>query len=141
MSGNAKDARHSAVSDSRPARGLAGPILLSNGQLIDRLNSLTNSQIDIKVYVLEVDKTAQSHSRAADQLRSRCEGRRLQTLRAPRFPFFEVPQGPGHALNVGPFYRTIGIALDAQPHDARRPRLACSRAPIWQRVPEQRRHF
>jgi pilus assembly protein CpaC len=41
-------------------RGLAGPFLASNGKVIDRLASETTSQIDVKVYVLEVDKTANS---------------------------------------------------------------------------------
>ena len=60
VSGNAKDAVTAQAILDR-ARGLAGPYLASNGQLIDRLNSLSTSQIDIKVYVLEVDKTAQSN--------------------------------------------------------------------------------
>ena len=60
VSGNANDAVTAQAILDR-ARGLAGPYLASNGQLIDRINSLNNSQIDIKVYVLEVDKTAQSN--------------------------------------------------------------------------------
>src|SRR5580700_7273039 len=55
VSGNATDAVTAQAILDR-ARGLAGPYLASNGQLIDRLNSLGNSQIDIKVYVLEVDR-------------------------------------------------------------------------------------
>src|SRR5579871_193933 len=60
VSGNATDAVTAQAILDR-ARGLAGPYLATNGQLIDRLNSINNSQIDIKVYVLEVDKTAQSN--------------------------------------------------------------------------------
>ena len=60
VSGNATDAVTAQAILDR-ARGLAGPYLASNGQLIDRLNSLTDSLIDIKVYVLEVDKTATSN--------------------------------------------------------------------------------
>ncbi|MEO6834350.1 MAG: pilus assembly protein N-terminal domain-containing protein [Candidatus Tumulicola sp.] len=109
VSGNAKDAVTAQAILDR-ARGLAGPYLASNGQLIDRLNSLTNSQIDIKVYVLEVDKTAQSNlglqlNSAVPQL-----GQPVPLLAGPSFPFFEVPQGVGKGLNFGPFYRTIGLA-------------------------------
>ena len=41
-------------------RGLAGPFLSTNGKVIDRLASETTSQVDVKVYILEVDKTASS---------------------------------------------------------------------------------
>jgi len=41
-------------------RGLAGPFLATNGKVIDRLASETTSQVDVKVYILEVDKTATS---------------------------------------------------------------------------------
>jgi Flp pilus assembly secretin CpaC len=109
VSGNAKDAVTAQAILDR-ARGLAGPYLASNGQLIDRLNSLTNSQIDIKVYVLEVDKTAQSN--LGLQLNSSIPtlGNPVPTIATPSFPLFEQVQGIGHALNIGPFYRTIGIA-------------------------------
>ena len=109
VSGNAKDAVTAQAILDR-ARGLAGPYLASNGQLIDRLNSLTNSQIDIKVYVLEVDKTAQSN--LGLQLNSSIPtlGNPVPTIATPSFPLFEQAQGIGHALNIGPFYRTIGIA-------------------------------
>lgn len=110
VSGNAKDAVTAQAILDR-AKGLAGPYLSSNGQLIDRLNSLNNSQIDIKVYVLEVDKTAQSN--LGLQLNSSIPQSGtggVPQIGGPLFPFFEVPQLPGRALNVGPFYRTIGLA-------------------------------
>lgn len=40
--------------------GLAGPYLKSDGKVIDRLAMDATSQVDVKVDVLEVDKTAQS---------------------------------------------------------------------------------
>jgi len=40
--------------------GLAGPYLAADGKVIDRLGVDQTSQVDVKVYVLEVDKTAQS---------------------------------------------------------------------------------
>lgn len=109
VSGNAKDAVTAQAILDR-ARGLAGPYLASNGQLIDRINSLTNSQIDIKVYVLEVDKTAQSNLGLQLNSTIPTSGQSVPTLGGPIFPFFEVPQLPGRGLNVGPFYRTIGLA-------------------------------
>ena len=41
-------------------RSLSGKYLRNDGKVIDRLGVQTSSQVDIKVYVLEVDKTAQS---------------------------------------------------------------------------------
>jgi pilus assembly protein CpaC len=41
-------------------RGLAGPYLSADGKIIDRLALDTVSTVDVKVYVLEVDRTAQS---------------------------------------------------------------------------------
>ena len=42
-------------------RSLSGKYLRNDGKVIDRLGVQTSSQVDIKVYVLEVDKTAQSN--------------------------------------------------------------------------------
>ena len=109
VSGNAKDAVTAQAILDR-ARGLAGPYLASNGQLIDRLNSLSYSQIDIKVYVLEVDKTAQSNLGLQLNSSVPVAGQLTPNIASPSFPLFELPQGPGHALNIGPFYRTIGLA-------------------------------
>ena len=39
-------------------KGLAGPYLAADGKVIDRLATDLQSQVDMKVYVLEVDKTA-----------------------------------------------------------------------------------
>ena len=57
VSGRVRDAQTVAAILER-ARGLAGPYLASDGKLIDRISTDTNTQIDIKVYVLEVDNTA-----------------------------------------------------------------------------------
>ena len=42
-------------------KGLAGPYLAADGKVIDRLATDLQSQVDMKVYVLEVDKTATSN--------------------------------------------------------------------------------
>jgi pilus assembly protein CpaC len=109
VSGNARDAVTAQAILDR-ARGLAGPYLASNGQLISRLNSLTSSQVDIKVYVLEVDKVAQSNLGLQLNSTIPVAGQLTPNIAGPSFPLFEVPQTAGHALNVGPFYRTIGLA-------------------------------
>ena len=91
------------------ARGLAGPYLASEGKLIDRISTDTNSQIDIKLYVLEVDNTAMKN--LGVQLQSaifRPDG--TYTLGPPSFPAVENPQSPGGALKVGAFFRTITLA-------------------------------
>ncbi len=110
VSGNATDAVTAQAILDR-ARGLAGPYLASNGQLIDRLNSLSNSQIDIKVYVLEVDKTAQSNLGISLQ-----SATFLPTggynLGPPSFSPVESPSLPGSGLGftIQPFFRTITLA-------------------------------
>jgi len=59
VSGRVRD-RFAAEHLLQRARGLAGPYLATDGKVIDRLEVDTVSQIDVKLYVLEVDKTASS---------------------------------------------------------------------------------
>jgi Flp pilus assembly secretin CpaC len=109
VSGNATDAVTAQAILDR-ARGLAGPYLASNGQLIDRLNSLSDSLIDIKVYVLEVDKTATSNLGIQLFAAQPVEGQPTPNLVPPSIPFFESIRPPGLAGTIGPFYRTITLA-------------------------------
>jgi pilus assembly protein CpaC len=111
VSGNATDAVTAQAILDR-ARGLAGPYLASNGQLIDRLNSLSNSQIDIKVYVLEVDKTAQSNLGLSLFGAQLPPGATIPTLVPPMFPITETPSFPGSGLagHILPFYRATTLA-------------------------------
>lgn len=110
VSGNVNDGvTAQAVLDR--VRGLAGPYLSQNGQLIDRLSALNNSQIDVKVYVLEVDKTAQSN------LGVQLQGAAVNptqpgsyTLTPPSFPFVEAITPIGGAFTLQPFYRTTTLA-------------------------------
>ncbi len=92
VSGNATDAVTAQAILDR-ARGLAGPYLASNGELIDRINSINNSQIDIKVYVLEVDKTAMSNLGISLFGAQLPPGATIPTLVPPLFPFTEVAFG------------------------------------------------
>jgi pilus assembly protein CpaC len=92
-------------------RGLAGPYLALDGKVTDRLEVETVSQIEVKVRVYEVDKTA------LDQL-----GVRLQSgtpdpanpsniiIGGPAFPIVETALGVGKALTVGAFVRTTRLA-------------------------------
>jgi pilus assembly protein CpaC len=91
------------------AKGLAGPYLAADGKLVDRISTDTSSQIDIKVYVLEVDHTALKN--LGVQLQSATfTPAGTYTLGGPSFPAVEEPQGPGGALKVGAFFRTITLA-------------------------------
>ncbi len=104
-------------------RHVGGASLPAGAQVIDRLGVDTPSQVDVKVYILEVDETA------LQQL-----GVRLQsgipdpahpgfyTLSDPTFPAQESvtnngsgapnsgPGIPGRGLNIGAFYRTTILA-------------------------------
>ena len=95
-------------------RGLAGPYLASEGKVVDRLANATISQISVKVYVLEVDTTALKNLgvqlQSATFLPNANGNLNQYVLGQPSFPAVEVPQPPGRALNVGPFFRTITLA-------------------------------
>jgi pilus assembly protein CpaC len=92
------------------AKGLAGPYLAADGKLLDRISTDTTSQIDVKVYVLEVDKTALGDLGIGLQS-AYFNNNGTYTLNAnPSFPAVEEPQGPGRALNIGAFFRTVTLA-------------------------------
>ncbi len=59
VSGSVHDREQAEEVLSR-VRGLAGPYLATDGEVVDRLATETTSQIDVKVYILEIDKTALS---------------------------------------------------------------------------------
>ncbi|HVA36350.1 MAG TPA: pilus assembly protein N-terminal domain-containing protein [Candidatus Dormibacteraeota bacterium] len=96
------------------ATTLAGPYLAVKGTVVDRLQVTDASQIDIKVYVLEVDRTALS------QLGIRLQSAtpndpihpQFYTFGQPSFPITENggSGGTGKALNIGPFFRTTLLA-------------------------------
>lgn len=97
------------------AGGLAGIYLSATGKVIDRLEVETTSQIDVKVYVLEIDKTGLS------QLGTRLQsanpipyqaGSPQYSIGDPNFPVIEGPvaQGLGGALKMGAFFRLSALA-------------------------------
>jgi Flp pilus assembly secretin CpaC len=93
--------------------GLAGPYLKTNGKVIDRLALDATSQVDVKVDVLEVDKTAQS------QLGLRLQSAQPSTLGGgqptysissqPSFVGIDVPP-PFKPLTPGPISRISLLA-------------------------------
>jgi pilus assembly protein CpaC len=110
VSGHAHDAVTVAAILER-ARGLAGPYLASDGKLIDRISTDTNSQIDIKVYVLEVDNTAAKNLGVSLQSANFNGSTSTYTVSSnPTFPVVEGPEPFGAGLKIGAFFRTITLA-------------------------------
>lgn len=109
VSGEAKD-RVAAEQVLNRVRSMAGPYYGAKGKMIDRIAVADTSQVDVKLYVLEVDRTF------LNQL-----GIRLQNgtpnpnnpnqilLGPPSFPFIEGQRGPGQSLTIGPFFRTTTL--------------------------------
>ena len=100
-------------------RALAGPYLAIDGKVVDRIETRTFSQVDVKVYVLEVDETGLRQLGVNLQSASfHPDG--TYTLGGPQFPVVEDPivgynhkAGPGipgNALTIGAFFRTITLA-------------------------------
>ncbi|MGH7736796.1 MAG: type II and III secretion system protein family protein [Candidatus Tyrphobacter sp.] len=95
------------------AKVLAGTYLAAGGQVIDRLSLMQISQISIKVYVLEIDRTGlgdlglQLQAGVPDP-----NNPNSLTLEQPSFPFFEGGAAGllGKALTIAPFFRTFRLA-------------------------------
>lgn len=92
-------------------RGLAGRYLAAQGTIIDRLAADLQSQIDVRVYVMEIDKTALND--LGFQLQSGTPtapspggGGNQIILGGPAFPIIEQNKNPLRPFSIGPFYRT-----------------------------------
>jgi Flp pilus assembly secretin CpaC len=90
-------------------RALSGRYLSATGQLIDRLGTELETQIDVRVNVLEVDRTALS------QLGVKLNAGNLDStghvvLGAPSFPIVEQNKFPLDPFRLGPFFRTTVLA-------------------------------
>ncbi|HET9097167.1 MAG TPA: pilus assembly protein N-terminal domain-containing protein [Candidatus Baltobacteraceae bacterium] len=109
VSGHVHDAQTAQAILER-AKGLAGPYLAADGKLLDRISTDTTSQIDIKVYVLEVDHTALNNLGVQLQSATFAPGLQSYTLGPPSFSAVESPQGIGGALKIGAFFRTVTLA-------------------------------
>jgi pilus assembly protein CpaC len=87
--------------------------------VVDRLETATISQVDVKVYVLEVDETA-LRQLGVNLQSARFNPDGTYVLGAPQFPAVESPAtgpngsaGPGlagRALSIGAFFRSITLA-------------------------------
>jgi len=100
------------------AKGLAGAYLSTDGRIVNRLTTETNSQISIKTYILEVDKTAQSTlgidwTATATINPLEAGGTQIGTV-GPNasFQFVEGPgaSNPGKGFTIAPFYRATFLA-------------------------------
>jgi Flp pilus assembly secretin CpaC len=117
VSGSVRD-RSTAEGVLHRVRALAGPYLAIDGKVIDRIETATVSQVDVKVYVLEVDDVALKQ--LGFNLQSAIfhpDG--TYTLAPPQFPVVESPYttgssaGPitaGRAFTIGGFFRSITLA-------------------------------
>jgi pilus assembly protein CpaC len=110
VSGQVRD-RQQAQDVIDRVNGLAGAYLRADGKVVDRLAVESKSQIDIKVDVLEVDKTAQS------QLGLRLQTGQQSTLGGPYMlstsqsvAAVENPNRPSNPFAVGPFARVSLLA-------------------------------
>jgi Flp pilus assembly secretin CpaC len=92
-------------------RGLAGRYLSAQGTIIDRLAADLQSQIDVRVYVMEIDKTALNELgfelQSGTPTQPAVGGGAAQiALGGPSFPFIEQNKNPLRPFSLGPFYRT-----------------------------------
>jgi len=90
-------------------RALAGPYLSSDGKVIDRLETSTTSQVDVKVYILEIDETGLKQLGVSLQSATFLPNGGY-TLGGPQFPAVEQPTLPGKGFTIGSFFRTITLA-------------------------------
>ena len=112
VSGNVDD-RTTAENVLDRVRGLAGPYLSVDGKVIDRLAVATVSQIDIKVYILEIDNTGLKNLGVS--LQGANPDPNLPGVLDYGSPVFLFPEGPGSsipgkALSIAPFYRQTRLA-------------------------------
>lgn len=117
VSGQVED-RTTAEHVLRRVRALAGPYLAADGKVFDRIETATISQVDIKVYVLEVDETA-LRQLGVNMQSATFHPDGTYTLGGPQFPVVESPfdsgKGPGpilagRGLTLGAFFRSITLA-------------------------------
>lgn len=110
VSGEVRD-REQAEMVMEKARGLAGRFLGSSAKVIDRLQVDLTSQVDVKVYVLEVDNDGLSELGMYLQSAQFGPGGKNYTLSgSPSFPVVEEPRGLGKAFTIGAFFRTFTLA-------------------------------
>ena len=90
-------------------KALGGPSLGVDGKVIDRLRTTTTSQIDVKVYILEIDDNGLKQLGIDLQAATYSDPTHF-TLGVPVFPLIENFVGLGKALTGGSFFRTTTLA-------------------------------
>lgn len=95
-------------------RGMSGRYLSSKGQILDRLAMTFTTQVDVKVYILEIDDTGLSTLGVRLQNGTPTSQGQL-SLGPASFPITEAKPafGPRNAFQpfaVGPFFRTTVLA-------------------------------
>ncbi len=91
VSGRVRD-RASAERIVERARGLAGAYLAADGKVIDRLTTETSTQVDVKVYIVEVDKSI------SNNLGLQLQGGQFQQI---YFPNNAIPPGSSSNITFG----------------------------------------
>jgi pilus assembly protein CpaC len=95
-------------------KALGGSSLLAEGKVIDRLLTATTSQVDVKVYILEIDDTGLKNLgidlQAATYQPTAPGTQPAFTLGSPIFPVVEAAGAIGKALTLGAFFRTTTLA-------------------------------
>ncbi|MGZ3497528.1 MAG: type II and III secretion system protein family protein [Vulcanimicrobiaceae bacterium] len=90
-------------------RSLSGRYLSATGQLIDRLGTQLETQIDVRVNVLEIDKVGLSQL-GVKLNAGNATGTGQIVLGPPSFPIIEQNKFPFDPFRIGPFFRTTVLA-------------------------------
>jgi pilus assembly protein CpaC len=90
-------------------KALGAPFLSTTGTVIDRMQTATTSQVDVKVYVLEIDDTGLKQL-GVDLQAATYSNASTFTLGSAVFPVVENFVGLGKALTLGAFFRTTTLA-------------------------------
>ncbi|MBV8723193.1 MAG: pilus assembly protein N-terminal domain-containing protein [Candidatus Eremiobacteraeota bacterium] len=109
VSGEVRD-RQQAEMVMDKARGLAGRFLATNAKVIDRLAVDLTSQVDVKVYVLEMDNSGLSQLGVNFQGGQPNPSNPAEILPVPpSFPIIENGNAghPGKAFTIGAFFRNV----------------------------------
>lgn len=118
VSGSVRDAQQRQDVLDR-VKATAGRFLGADGKIVDRLSTRTSTQVDVKVYVLEVDRTAQSQlglrlgTAQPASISGNVGGGTFNISPQPSLTAIENPlkaTNPFNPFNFGPFARVSLLA-------------------------------
>lgn len=93
------------------ARGLAGSYLAADGKVLDRLTVETSSMVDVKVYILEIDRNGLKNLGIELQAGTPDPTNPLNiVLGDPQFPILESRNSTNSPFSIGSFFRTTLLA-------------------------------